>query len=130
MIRRPPRSTRTDTLFPYTTLFRSLSPGIDRKPEFSDAQVGGKVDADIADQDIVVHRDADLAPRAGRQRCVRRLAAQEFERLLPGHRRPALQPRHVLAAAVAVERLPVETPKSPQQQTRSATGRKRVGRSG
>src|SRR3546814_16727020 len=26
MIRRPPRSTRTDTLFPYTTLFRSKSP--------------------------------------------------------------------------------------------------------
>src|SRR3546814_5917522 len=25
MIRRPPRSTRTDTLFPYTTLFRSSS---------------------------------------------------------------------------------------------------------
>src|SRR3546814_17281546 len=24
MVRRPPRSTRTDTLFPYTTLFRSL----------------------------------------------------------------------------------------------------------
>src|SRR3546814_5098618 len=28
MIRRPPRSTRTDTLFPYTTLFRS--PGLDQ----------------------------------------------------------------------------------------------------
>src|SRR3546814_11371907 len=27
MIRRPPRSTRTDTLFPYTTLFRSRSCG-------------------------------------------------------------------------------------------------------
>src|SRR3546814_10978763 len=27
MIRRPPRSTRTDTLFPYTTLFRSCSTG-------------------------------------------------------------------------------------------------------
>src|SRR3546814_5140249 len=26
MRRRPPRSTRTDTLFPYTTLFRSLAP--------------------------------------------------------------------------------------------------------
>src|SRR3546814_10953889 len=26
MIRRPPRSTRTDTLFPYTTLFRSRQP--------------------------------------------------------------------------------------------------------
>src|SRR3546814_17306544 len=28
MIRRPPRSTRTDTLFPYTTLFRSQVAGI------------------------------------------------------------------------------------------------------
>src|SRR3546814_1585692 len=28
MIRRPPRSTRTDTLFPYTTLFRSAIPPI------------------------------------------------------------------------------------------------------
>src|SRR3546814_4540767 len=27
MIRRPPRSTRTDTLFPYTTLFRSAGTG-------------------------------------------------------------------------------------------------------
>src|SRR3546814_10939158 len=27
MIRRPPRATRTDTLFPYTTLFRSPRPG-------------------------------------------------------------------------------------------------------
>src|SRR3546814_20028440 len=29
MIRRPPRSTRTDTLFPYTTLFRSLDYGVE-----------------------------------------------------------------------------------------------------
>src|SRR3546814_18737639 len=29
MIRRPPRSTRTDTLFPYTTLFRSDTNGFD-----------------------------------------------------------------------------------------------------
>src|SRR3546814_6087369 len=28
MIPRPPRSTRTDTLFPYTTLFRSQHPGV------------------------------------------------------------------------------------------------------
>src|SRR3546814_19925092 len=28
MIRRPPRSTRTDTLFPYTTLFRSFRSGL------------------------------------------------------------------------------------------------------
>src|SRR3546814_683304 len=36
MIRRPPRSTRTDTLFPYTTLFRSAAPkpatNADRSP--------------------------------------------------------------------------------------------------
>src|SRR3546814_2104825 len=31
MIRRPPRSTRTDTLFPYTTLFRSRLPRGRRK---------------------------------------------------------------------------------------------------
>src|SRR3546814_20218028 len=34
MIRRPPRSTRTDTLFPYTTLFRS---GSDRRCSASDS---------------------------------------------------------------------------------------------
>src|SRR3546814_4668724 len=38
MIRRPPRSTRTDTLFPYTTLFRSRPDGLSqddarRQPE-------------------------------------------------------------------------------------------------
>src|SRR3546814_554999 len=32
MIRRPPRSTRTDTLFPYTTLFRSLRPPEEKGP--------------------------------------------------------------------------------------------------
>src|SRR3546814_5482071 len=31
MIRRPPRSTRTDTLFPYTTLFRSVVSGNHRR---------------------------------------------------------------------------------------------------
>src|SRR3546814_17653401 len=32
MSRRPPRSTRTDTLFPYTTLFRSDTPSIAVRP--------------------------------------------------------------------------------------------------
>src|SRR3546814_1848394 len=35
MIRRPPRSTRTDTLFPYTTLFRS---GLEDPRELAEAQ--------------------------------------------------------------------------------------------
>src|SRR3546814_4934446 len=41
MIRRPPRSTRTDTLFPYTTLFRSLdrpSRGQRRRARTQDAR--------------------------------------------------------------------------------------------
>src|SRR3546814_1399028 len=42
MIRRPPRSTRTDTLFPYTTLFRSgrgqrLETIADARPEIRSA---------------------------------------------------------------------------------------------
>src|SRR3546814_1680259 len=42
MIRRPPRSTRTDTLFPYTTLFRSVSlaGGAERAPPDSAAGRG------------------------------------------------------------------------------------------
>src|SRR3546814_10974333 len=42
MIRRPPRSTRTDTLFPYTTLFRSRARnvGIRLTPDGGRATVG------------------------------------------------------------------------------------------
>src|SRR3546814_12975296 len=44
MIRRPPRSTRTDTLFPYPTLFRSLAAvGYDRR-------IGGVVGAEVVGQ--------------------------------------------------------------------------------
>src|SRR3546814_9934837 len=50
MIRRPPRSTRTDTLFPYTTLFRSF------------AVVQGHLD------DLVLDIIADAVPHPGRRR--------------------------------------------------------------
>src|SRR3546814_9093058 len=40
MIRRPPRSTVTDTLFPYTTLFRSGGEHRPGRPPASRAQVG------------------------------------------------------------------------------------------
>src|SRR3546814_20213058 len=62
MIRRPPRSTRTDTLFPYTTLFRSLAIArhghidqarIDRRQRFIiDAQPLGDAGAVILDEDV------------------------------------------------------------------------------
>src|SRR3546814_20601338 len=48
MIRRPPRSTRTDTLFPYTTLFRSRPAG-DQRPHFG-VEIGGIADGDGVDQ--------------------------------------------------------------------------------
>src|SRR3546814_9386110 len=38
MIRRPPRSTRTDTLFPYTTLFRSARLAAARNPHAAGAR--------------------------------------------------------------------------------------------
>src|SRR3546814_15754332 len=72
MIRRPPRSTRTDTLFPYTTLFRSTGTGIiGRKreidaPEFTKlpAQITGGA-AQIAMQAVAI--DPELLCRAGHQ---------------------------------------------------------------
>src|SRR3546814_11776236 len=47
MIRRPPRSTRTDTLFPYTTLFRSRA-ALARHPELELASASvGQALADV-----------------------------------------------------------------------------------
>src|SRR3546814_3564933 len=50
MIRRPPRSTRTDTLFPYTTLFRSDPtapvghPAIDDRAQLGDQRGSSMID--------------------------------------------------------------------------------------
>src|SRR3546814_14819528 len=46
MIRRPPRSTRTDTLFPYTTLFRSggFTGALRFRPEGDDQRIEGQLD--------------------------------------------------------------------------------------
>src|SRR3546814_14385847 len=50
MSRRPPRSTRTDTLFPYTTLFRSLYASRDSDvPAFSQMERARAVFADYDD---------------------------------------------------------------------------------
>src|SRR3546814_12562466 len=57
MRRRPPRSTRTDTLFPYTTLFRSRGDAVARR-----------------------QLDHDVSPRAGRDRDA------QWEALLGRHR--------------------------------------------
>src|SRR3546814_20358522 len=52
MIRRPPRSTRTDTLFPYTTLFRSDTPAPQPERRLERARMfleTGRIDAAIGE---------------------------------------------------------------------------------
>src|SRR3546814_7630062 len=79
MIRRPPRSTRTDTLFPYTTLFRS------------EAERGRDVEAIVAIMvelavGIAIERGQAIAPMvAGIDR------AADVERALLALMRPPLQ---------------------------------------
>src|SRR3546814_9330266 len=60
MIRRPPRSTRTDTLFPYTTLFRSRS-GI---AEVHPPGVAGEAHAAVEVDRAVIDRARDLVGAA------------------------------------------------------------------
>src|SRR3546814_10913308 len=51
MIRRPPRSTRTDTLFPYTTLFRSnnynIGPLTRSENHYTGDTYAGRIDGDF-----------------------------------------------------------------------------------
>src|SRR3546814_16364091 len=71
MIRRPPRSTRTDTLFPYTTLFLSPDPpeaglhqGLGRRP---DERAGAGSAVQIPRQRPGPRRDRRLYPDLARQ---------------------------------------------------------------
>src|SRR3546814_5201269 len=72
MIRRPPRSTRTDTLFPYTTLFRSIVGQRERLVRLlADriAVLAGDAVQVALDEDRVAapQRLGDVADAAGRQ---------------------------------------------------------------
>src|SRR3546814_1844403 len=67
MIRRPPRSTRTDTLFPYTTLFRS---------QFLHVRLHQRHKADVDDRDQA-QRDDQPGELMARVRRDRQAEAQE-----------------------------------------------------
>src|SRR3546814_18452721 len=56
MIRRPPRSTRTDTLFPYTTLFRSARRGVLNRQQSSAAPFAAEAKALSEAQDAEQER--------------------------------------------------------------------------
>src|SRR3546814_2527857 len=69
MIRRPPRSTRTDTLFPYTTLFRSAGAISARQPVLSRRHGGA---AGIDEPAAVADATAALPARRLYQEVARR----------------------------------------------------------
>src|SRR3546814_19309829 len=90
MLRRPPRSTRTDTLFPYTTLFRS---GLAVRPRHRDAGCGkameearrdmreGAARIGIGDMYRALHprfRPRDDRDRARFDRCGNKILPVEF----------------------------------------------------
>src|SRR3546814_3896758 len=78
MIRRPPRSTRTDTLFPYTTLFRSNMRRQDRRSfrrqRLPDPERGEDLPARMID------RDAAFIP--ARRRCRSEEHTSELQSLM------------------------------------------------
>src|SRR3546814_14397167 len=101
MIRRPPRSTRTDTLFPYTTLFRSLAAA-------HDAEAGPHLVAEFP-LDVVHHlRPVAVALRA--------LAEDVGDQLLVGRAVehlpvvPVDEAQHLLAVFVVSPELTAQLP--------------------
>src|SRR3546814_16028226 len=81
MIRRPPRATRTDTLFPYTTLFRSRR-----------LQPCAAISVGLCGQEVKIA----LGLTAGGQHFARRRVAQEAR----GARRRAIRPGQTARADV------------------------------
>src|SRR3546814_1833264 len=76
MIRRPPRSTRTDTLVPYTTLFRSGKQFVEQvaEPAFEhfdfrqrDRNGIGPVISDAPCREVVLRRPTGKGPRLAEQ---------------------------------------------------------------
>src|SRR3546814_7852659 len=96
MIRRPPRSTRTDTLFPYTTLFRS-----DPMAKLTKKQkaLEGKVDA------VTLHSVEEAL------KTVRELASAKFDETLEIAMNLGVDQRHADQMVRGVVTLPAGTGK-------------------
>src|SRR3546814_13807883 len=84
MIRRPPRSTRTDTLFPYTTLFRSLLDG--------DRALGAVYADRVHPGPAITTLDLELL-EAFAERAALRIAARHASELLADHTDAGAPPR-------------------------------------
>src|SRR3546814_3334271 len=66
MIRRPPRSTLTDTLFPYTTLFRSRLVFAEQEHVLVAGHFGGAADHDPVFGTVMVHLQRQAGARLDR----------------------------------------------------------------
>src|SRR3546814_2710113 len=66
MIRRPPRSTRTYTLFPYTTLFRSIFDGEGGRIDNGTIILSSGKILSIGGADVAVPTDADVYDGTGK----------------------------------------------------------------
>src|SRR3546814_17567169 len=112
MIRRPPRSTRTDTLFPYTTLFRSAGLEHDQNGDATHDQVGlvWRGDAEHRVADVLVDPVADRDDGERDQDQVDD-ARPVGRRTLAGRVEPEHQHRGEpwVEAAVALRRYPPES---------------------
>src|SRR3546814_4265582 len=97
MIRRPPRSTRTDTLFPYTTLFRSAQPA-------GRSGAGGVAGGAGFCRTSAAHRDRGAQPRTRRLgEGTHRMACRPRVLLRCRHiDRSARHAEHAMSAAAAL----------------------------
>src|SRR3546814_19563510 len=115
MIRRPPRSTRTDTLFPYTTLFRS-PPREEAVAALAECRSAGvmvkMITGDHAATALAIARQIDLAddPPVVTGPELERLSDKELQSLL--------------------RRVPVFARPTPEHKTRTGRGREDEGRVG
>src|SRR3546814_3805072 len=95
MIRRPPRSTRTDTLFPYTTLFRSVKllqvhaeGAVEVEDVGADGLAGGIGEVDAGEAEGILQRPVDQQPAEGVEQpvaCADRLAVEDSRAAAPCH---------------------------------------------
>src|SRR3546814_4473349 len=91
MIRRPPRSTRTDTLFPYTTLFRS--------PQHL-VIVSGNLVVEIEEAKTVIHLAADVKGGVWRHPSICKSSRSECARDPPAHDTIRISPPDIFKVAI------------------------------
>src|SRR3546814_20846716 len=116
LIRRPPRSTRTDTLFPYTTLFRSRRDGCIYNSFFVSRTIMPRL-ASRAQDFLTFHvvelfKEAQALPAAGRDIISLGIGEPDFTappKVVEGRERPAPAGPRGTSAPAALARLRAAT---------------------